>query len=138
MLTCGSTVSRSHPWAGLIFPKLQVKRKHVAETFLTRWRSRNRRGDCAERDQLRLRKEPCVYQRLPCGSQLACAARIPLIDQRCKSTDADTPTERADRCAREEVAGLAAGVAGKRSVAIEIGSKDGSRHPIGGRRQEKV
>src|SRR5437764_5069081 len=85
-------------------PKLQVKRKHVAETFLTRWRSRNRRGDCAERDQLRLRKEPCVYQRLPCGSQLACAARIPLIDQRCKSTDADTPTERADRCAPDNVA----------------------------------
>src|SRR2546425_7878897 len=37
-------------------PKLQVKRKHVAETFLTRWWSRNRRSDCAERDQLRFRK----------------------------------------------------------------------------------
>src|SRR5215510_14308774 len=116
---------------GLDLPsKLEVKGKHVAQAFLVRWRSRNRRSDCAERDQLRLRKERRVYQRLPCGSQLACAARIPLIDQRCKSTDADTPTERADRCAREEVAGLAAGVAGQRSVTIEVGSKDGSRHPI--------
>src|SRR2546429_3627595 len=36
----------------------QVKGKHVAQAFLTRWRGRNRPRNCALRDQPRLGAEP--------------------------------------------------------------------------------
>src|SRR6266478_1792443 len=91
--------------------EFQVKGEHVGEALLTRWRSRNRRSDCAERDQLRLGEEPLVHQCLPSGSQLTGAARIPLVDQTRQPSDANTSAERADSGPRQQVTGLAAGIA---------------------------
>src|SRR5882762_3851083 len=118
--------------------ELQVKGEHVAEALLTRWRSRNRWSDCAERDQLRSSEEPRVHQRLPSGSQLTGAARIPLVDQIRQPTDADIRAEGADSCSRKQVAGLPAGVAGQGPIAVQVGSKDCSLHPVGWRRQEQA